>query len=276
MTDTDIPKKAALRVAGIREVARQAGVSIATVSRVFNDAASVSPQTRERVSSLATALGYQPSPLGRNLVRGRSYLLGLIVPNVSFPLYGEMIRGIEDVLGQYGMSALLASSHDDAATERQAAQRILRHAVDGGIVINSALGDALPVQRHLSWVQVTPEVADLPCRIELDNVAGGRLAARELLSSGRRKLAYLGAAGRESADRERGFAAELAQAGLSYRRFPGDYSEASGEQAIRALLGPTAGPGRRVCRRRPDGRGRAAGAAPARHRCAGAGGGGGL
>ena len=237
MTDTELSsQKAALRGAGIREVARQAGVSIATVSRVFNDAEAVSSDTRERVVALASSLGYEPSPLGRNLVRGRSYLIGLIVPNVSFPLYGAMIHGIEDVLGRHDMSVLLASSHDAAETEVKAAQNILRHAVDGGIVINSVVGEALPTQRHPGWVHVTPELPELPCRVELDNEEGGRLAARELLRTGHRHFAYVGAKGRESADRESGFAQTLRQAGQGYRRFEGDYSEESGMQAGAALL----------------------------------------
>ncbi|GGR18492.1 LacI family DNA-binding transcriptional regulator [Deinococcus ruber] len=237
MTDTEAPlQKPALRGAGIREVARQAGVSIATVSRVFNDAEAVSSDTRERVVALASSLGYEPSPLGRNLVRGRSYLIGLIVPNVSFPLYGAMIHGIEDVLGSHGMSVLLASSHDAAATEVRAAQNILRHAVDGGIVINSMVGLALPTQRQSGWVHVTPEPPGLPCRVELDNEEGGRLAAMELLRNRHRHFAYVGAKGRESADRERGFAEVLRDAGFDYRRFEGDYSEASGMQAGAALL----------------------------------------
>ncbi|ULH17138.1 LacI family transcriptional regulator (plasmid) [Deinococcus sp. KNUC1210] len=237
MTDTEAPsQKPALRGAGIREVARQAGVSIATVSRVFNDAEAVSSDTRERVVALASSLGYEPSPLGRNLVRGRSYLIGLIVPNVSFPLYGAMIHGIEDVLGRQGMSVLLASSHDAAATEVKAAQNILRHAVDGGIVINSMVGLALPTQRQSGWVHVTPEPPGLPCRVELDNEEGGRLAALELLRNDHRHFAYVGARGRESADRERGFGEVLRDAGFGYRRFEGDYSEESGMQAGAALL----------------------------------------
>jgi DNA-binding LacI/PurR family transcriptional regulator len=224
------------RGAGIREVARQAGVSTATVSRVFNNADSVNLETRQRVMELAASLNYSPSPLGRNLVQGRSSLIGLLVPNLSFPLYGEMIRAVEDVLSAHGMSVLLASSHDDAATETRAAHNLLRHAVDGGIVINSQAGSGLPTVRGMNWVQVAPELPTVPHRVELDNESGGRLAARELLRCGRRQLAYVGAAGRESADRERGFAAELAQAGLSYRRFVGDYSEASGLMAAEALL----------------------------------------
>ncbi|WP_168733390.1 LacI family DNA-binding transcriptional regulator [Deinococcus sp. Arct2-2] len=233
---TAVSTTAAPRGAGIREVARQAGVSTATVSRVFNNAESVNPETRQRVMELAATLNYSPSPLGRNLVQGRSSLIGLLVPNLSFPLYGVMIRAVEDVLSAHGMSALLASSHDDAATETRAAHNLLRHAVDGGIVINSQAGLSLPTVRGVNWVQVAPELPNLPHRVELDNEEGGRLAARELLRCGRRQLAYVGAEGRESADRESGFAAELAGVGLSYRRCVGDYSEASGLMAAGVLL----------------------------------------
>ncbi|TSA87556.1 LacI family transcriptional regulator [Deinococcus detaillensis] len=232
-----------VRGAGIREVAKQAGVSIATVSRALSNEGVVSPQTRQRVVEWAAALDYKPSPLGRNLVRGRSDLVGLIVPNVAFPLYGEIIRAIGDVLGRHGMSILLASSHDDEAAERGAAQHLLRHALDGGIVINSRLGALLPLQRHSGWIHVAPEVSGLPHRVELDNEAGGALAAHELLASQRRRLAYVGAEGRESAERERGFARVVAGAGLTYRRFGGDYSEVSGLRAGEALLGGAVGGG---------------------------------
>ena len=244
ITTTDLLTDDALKAANgsIREVARHAGVSIATVSRVFNDGAAVSPDTRERIMRSAALLSYQPSSLGRNLVRGRSYLVGLIVPNISVPLYGSMLHGIEDVLSQHKMSALLGSSLDQPGTEMLAAQSLLGHAIDAGIVINSRIGTALPVQRMSGWVHVSPEITGLPQRVELDNEAGGRLAARELLGSGRRTLGYVGADGRESSERERGFAQELARAGLSYRREDGDYSEESGLRAGTALLsGPPGG-----------------------------------
>ncbi|WP_407571684.1 LacI family DNA-binding transcriptional regulator [Deinococcus altitudinis] len=224
------------RNGSIRDVARQAGVSIATVSRVFNDAASVSPDTRARIIDAAALLSYEPSSLGRNLVRGRSYLVGLIVPNISVPLYGTMLHGIEDVLAQHKMSALLGSSLDRSDTEIQVAQGLLGHSVDAGIVINSRVGVALPVQRMPDWVHISPEIADLPYRVELDNEKGGRLAALELLAAGHRAIGYVGAVGRESAERERGFAQELALAGLDYRRATGDYSETSGLEAGQEML----------------------------------------
>ena len=237
MPPVPTPSEPQARPAGIREVARQSGVSIATVSRVFNNETSVSPQARRRVLDCAAALGYAPSPLGRNLVTGRSYLVGLIVPNISFPLYGTMMNGAEDTLAGHGLRVLLASSHDDLSTERSAADQLLRYAVDGGIVINSQAGEALPRPRQAPWVHVAPEQPGLPWRIELDNVAGGALAASELLRGGARHLAFVAGCGRESADREHGFAGALRERGLTYRRAQGDYSVESGERATHDLLG---------------------------------------
>lgn len=223
------------RNAGIREVARRAGVSIATVSRVFNAHSTVQQGTRERVLEEARAVGYSPSPLGRNLVRGRSDLLGVILPNTGFPLYGAVLRGIEDTIQASGMSVLLASSRDDAQIEVQAAQHLLRHAVDASIVVNSRAGRNLPTDRDLAYVHIAPEDPAVPHRVELNNVRGGELAAVELLAGGARCPAFVGAPGRESAERERGFVTSMEEAGRRVRRVPGDYSEDSGLRAGMAL-----------------------------------------
>ena len=223
-------------VASVRGVAQRARVSIATVSRALNDPDAVSLRTRTRVLDAVQELGYEPSALGRNLVRGRSFLVGLIVPNVAWPLYGPMIRGVEDMLGPAGMRALSASSLDTQGGERAAAESLLGHAVDGGIVINSQVGAGLPTRRGAPWVHVTPEDPGVRWRVELDNVEGGRLAARLLLAGGHRRFAHVSGNGHEGEARERGFAEELCAAGHAYRRFDGDYSEASGHAAVRDLL----------------------------------------
>ena len=237
--DEQVQDNRNVRAAGIREVARHANVSIATVSRVFNDASAVRPDTLRKIMSSAALLGYEPSALGRNLVRRRSDLVGLMVPNLSVPLYGAMLHGIEDVLGRHGMKALLASTADDQDTEVLAAQGLLKHSIDGGIVINSRVGPQLPTQRTPPWVHITPEISGLPYRVDLDNEQGGRLAAREFLNAGRRKFGYVGALGLESAERERGYALELGGAGQACRTVNGDYTEASGYEAgLHLLSGP--------------------------------------
>ncbi|WP_309571692.1 LacI family DNA-binding transcriptional regulator [Deinococcus sp.] len=229
------PHEVPARTAGIREVARQAGVSIATVSRAFNPGSTVQQETRERVLELARTLSYQPSPLGRNLVCGRSDLLGVILPNSGFPLYGAVLQGIEDTIQAGGMSVLLVSSRDDPTVEVRAATHLLRHAVDGSIVVNSRAGVNLPRHRDRAWVHVAPEDPAVPHRVELDNVRGGALAAAELLAGGARRPAFVGAPGREAAERQRGFTDVMARAGRSVALAPGNYTEESGLRAGMAL-----------------------------------------
>lgn len=221
----------------VRDVARLSGVSIATVSRALNAPQLVSPETRERVLEVARRLGYEPSALGRNLVAGRSLLAGLIVPNLAWPLYGQIARGIEDVLSAAGRRTLLASSLDDPAREQAGAASLLGHAIDGGIVIASRVGRGLPTRRGAPWVYLAPEDVGAGPRVELDNRLGGCLAAEHLLALGHRHLAVLGAPGREGRERVAGFLGALRGAGLSVTaQAQGDYSEASGEAAVPALL----------------------------------------
>ena len=227
------------RPSSVRQIAEIVGVSIATVSRALNAPHQVTPETRNRILEAASRVGYRPSPLGRNLVVGRSHLVGLVVPNIGFPLYGLMARSIEEILEPLGLRALLASSDDDAGREVAAAQSLLRHAVDGGIVINSRAShsQALPCGPRYPWIHLSPEAAGLPGAVELDNVAGGRLAAQHLIQLGRRRLAHVSGTGREGRDREVGWleglkAHHLEPVGSAL----GDYSESAGRAGTRAIL----------------------------------------
>lgn len=225
------------RPSSVRQIAEMVGVSIATVSRALNAPHQVTPDTRNRVLEAASRVGYRPSPLGRNLVVGRSHLVGLIVPNIGFPLYSLMARSLEDVLEPLGLRALLASSDDDDAREIEAAKSLLRHAVDGGIVINSRASHALPRGPRHPWIHISPENAGLPGAVELDNVAGGRLAAQHLLSLGRRRLAHISGTGREGRDREVGWRGALRDHPLeAVGSASGDYSERAGRAGTRAIL----------------------------------------
>ena len=225
------------RPSSVRQIAEIVGVSIATVSRALNAPHQVTPETRNRILEAASRVGYRPSPLGRNLVVGRSHLVGLVVPNIGFPLYGLMARSIEEILEPLGLRALLASSDDDAGREVEAAQSLLRHAVDGGIVINSRASLALPRGPRYPWIHLSPEAAGLPGAVELDNVAGGRLAAQHLIRLGRRRLAHVAGTGREGHDREAGWLEALGTHHLEpVGRAPGDYSESAGRAGTRAIL----------------------------------------
>ena len=220
-----------------RQIAEMTGVSIATVSRALNASDRVTPETRDRVLTAAAQFGYRPSPLGRNLVVGRSHLVGLIVPNIGFPLYGLMARSLEEVLEPLGLRALLASSDDDENREIEAAHSLLRHAVDGGIVINSRANMRLPSGPRFPWIHIAPEEAGMAGVVELDNRAGGRLAASHLLETGRRQLAHVAGLGREGEDRQTGWLEALGANGIEpVGSALGDYSQAAGRAGTRAIL----------------------------------------
>ena len=219
----------------VRKIAKQAGVSTATVSRALNSPETVAPGTRKRILEVADRLGYQPNSLGKNLVTGRSHLVGLVIPDIGTTLYGEMVKGIEDELSGTGLQVVLASTRDDLTLEREAVSSLLRHSVDTGIVINSRLAPSGAAHDH--WVHISPESLEYNLRVELDNYAGARLAVRHLLGTGRQDIAHLAGPLREGLEREQGWHDELVSAGLGPgRRERGSYTLESGLQFGELLL----------------------------------------
>ena len=212
-------------------------MSIATVSRALNSPETVAEATRKRVLGVAAEMGYRPSTLGRNLVTGRSHLIGLMIPNLGTPLYGDMAMGIEDVFTGTGLQVVLASTRDDPDLELQATQDLLRHSVDCGIVINSRAGDGSLLESHSHWVHISPESPSFPLRVELDNYAGGRLAVQHLVDLGHRRVAHVAGSLREGKDRERGWRDELETNDLPADLLEaGDYTLEGGVRATEALL----------------------------------------
>lgn len=219
----------------VREVAKRAGVSTATVSRALNSPQTVAPRTLERVLGIAEHLGYKPNILGRNLVTGRTHLVGLVVPDIGTTLYGEIAKGIEDALMGTGLQVVLASTRDNPELERSAVENLLHHSVDTGIVINSRLQPR--DSAHRDWIHISPESPEYPLRVELDNYLGARLAVRHLLESGRRDIVHLAGTLREGLEREQGWRDELSAWSLEpKRRFQGDYTRESGARCARVLL----------------------------------------
>lgn len=206
----------------MRDVARLAGVGIKTVSRVINGEPNVSPATTERVRRAAADLLYEPDLHAGNLRRadGRSRTLGLLVSSVANPFAAQVHRAIERVATEYGYAVLAASLEDDPAAELRAVTALARRRVDGFIVT--------PVRDDQSYLRVhvdrgTPLVCvdRTPQGITTDsvvtaNVDGARDAVRHLVSSGHRRIAFLGDLERIETARLRreGYVTELAAAGI--------------------------------------------------------------
>ncbi|HEI8865716.1 HTH-type transcriptional regulator GalS [Serratia sp. AKBS12] len=180
----------------IRDVAKRAGVSVATVSRVLNNSAVASPQTRERVLQAAAALGYRPNANAQALATQNSETIGVVVMDVSDPFFGALVKAVDTVAQQHHKYLLIGNSYHQAEKERHAIEVLLRQRCNALIVHAKALGDdelAAFMDQVPGMVLINRIVAGYEHRcVGLANVCGAEMALRLLLSQGHRRIGYLG------------------------------------------------------------------------------------
>ena len=123
----------------IKEIARQAGVSVATVSRVLNHPETVAPKTRERILDLMEQMDYKPNWFARGLNFNKTYTLALLIPNILNPAYVEIAEGVESVANRKGYSVLLCITEGEVEKERQYIQTLIDRHIDGVILVSSLL-----------------------------------------------------------------------------------------------------------------------------------------
>ena len=207
--------------ATVREVARRAGVSPMTVSRVINGGRRVSPETRLAVEKVIAALGYVPNGLARGLTSRKSMILGLIVPDVGNPFYAPIVRGAESIARRAGYGVILCNSESNLAYEGEYIADMLRQRVDGLLI--AAVGDdsrahLLRLERHgVPYVLIDRAVpgidADL---VQGDSVGGARRLVEHLVSLGHRRIGVIAESlsVSTSRDRRRGYHDALEAAGI--------------------------------------------------------------
>ena len=233
----------------IREVARHAGVSVATVSHVLNETHYVTPELHDRVFDAVKVLNYRPNKLARALSRKASPLLALIVPDISNPYWSAVARAVQDVTDKHDYSVIVCSS--DGLPEREA--RFLRSLsgwVSGIILhpyrltsehISRLSGDQVPVVILGDFTTPTKQPAHWD-QVTSSNLEGARLAVQHLIQLGHCRIGFIqGAEGTPSSlKRLAGYRSALEQAGLPIVDeliVPGDYTQAGGRRAMAALLG---------------------------------------
>ena len=233
----------------IHDVARDAGVSVTTVSHVLNQTRFVSEPVRARVQAAVQQLHYIPSALARSLKNNRTHTIGMIIPNSSNPYFAEIIRGIEDTCFAAGFNVILCNSDDDPTKQGKYIRVRAEKQVDGLIVLSSGGDDELGEQlrqANMPQVLVDREVdssnADL---VEVNHDGGGWLATRHLLQLGHSRIACItGPLGLSSAaQRLRGFRRAMADANLAVQEkwvCKSDFTAAGGHAAMQKLL--VAGP----------------------------------
>lgn len=231
--------------ATIRDVAREAEVSIATVSRVLNESGPVRQATRERVLAAATRLRYSPSSAARSLITRQTKTLGVLLPDLYGEFFSELIRGIDRAAREAGYHILVSTSHNERA-EVEAALQAMRGRVDGLIVMVPERGVdelAATLARPLPTVLLNQRTVDggPHNRIVVDNEGGARAVVGYLVDAGHRRIALIGgpSANSDAEARRRGYRAALESAGLPLRaelEVASDFTEAGGYAAAQRLL----------------------------------------
>lgn len=228
----------------LEDVARVAGVSVSTASRVLSGTANVRPAKRDAVLRAAEQLGYRPNAAARGLASGRSMLIGVLTQDIASPFYGETLRGVEDSLEGSGYSGIFASGHWRAEAEASALNSLTGRAVDGLIVLGGQTPDERlrEINAHLPVIAVGRQIAGLEHRcLRIDNVRGGYDCTRHLLELGHRRVAYVAGPEdhRDARDRLEGHRQALREWGMEDEpalTFQGDFHEPSGLLAVEALL----------------------------------------
>lgn len=209
----------------LEEIGERAGVSRSTVSRVLNDHPDVRPEVRARVEEVIAATGYQPNVAARALVSKRSGLIGLVMLSeidelFGDPYYSALVQGIQQGCAEHDLIFAIfptfsADGRSDALTPQ-----IAQHFVDGVIVTSVPQSESLIASLHhrrkrMVVIGPAPQ-GDAVTRVDVDNVAGAQAAVAHLAGLGRRRIGFVGPTieYRFGADRQRGFRAGLAAAGL--------------------------------------------------------------
>ena len=238
-------------MASIDEVARRAGVSITTVSRVLNPVSEypVAAGTRRRVLAAASALQYSPSALARALVTRRSRMVGVLLGDIVDPYFAELVRGIEDVARRAGYLVVVCNTSRDPGTERRYVTALRDYRADAILFLGGDFFDPptrRALQRELSLLAsygavalaVAGDHADLPA-IDIDHTAGAEEMVRYLIGVGHARIGFISGPLTVSTarDRRQGFLNAMAAAGLAADLTQeGDFAYAGGQAAALKLL----------------------------------------
>jgi LacI family transcriptional regulator len=182
--------------AGIRGVAEQAGVSVGTVSKVLNHPETVSPKTLLKVRNTMAALGFVRNDLARQLRMGRGDAIGLVVVNVANPFFADLAHSLEAAAEKLGRTVVIGSSDQDGAREERYVDLFEEQRVRG--VLIAPLNGLTPRLSRLRdtgtpVILFDPNIeSDQVCSVALDGNAGGYVAARHLIETGRKRIIFAG------------------------------------------------------------------------------------
>ena len=230
-------------MATLRDVAREAGVSVATASRAINGLGNVTAPTRAAVMAAVKKLNFVPHSGARSLTRRKTDTVGVILPDLFGEFFSEIIRGIDLVAHESGMHLLLGNMHG-STHETAAAIAAMRGRVDGLLVMPpdlkpELLADYLDPALPTVLLNYDAGPLDLPF-VAVDNYRGAYAMTEALLTAGARQVVHIAGPkhNRDARDRQRGFVDAMTKIAKERNPviLPGDFSEESGEKAARLFV----------------------------------------
>jgi len=178
-------------LATLKDIAKGAGVTVTTVSRVLNNRGYISDETREKVYQVMKELNYQPNEIARSLSRKKSNIIGLIIPTIAHPFFSELSFYLEYYAYKEGYKLMLCNSQMEAKKEKEYIDMLRAHQVDGLILASHTLDVEEYINIELPLVTFDRKVRDIPY-ITSDNYQGGSLATNLLINKGCKKIVYIG------------------------------------------------------------------------------------
>lgn len=225
-------------MAGIKDVARYAGVGVGTVSRMINESGYVSEETRKKIQEAMEALDYTPNELARNLYRKRSGIIAVLVPNVSNPFFAAFIDGVEAALYREGFKVMLCNTAKDAGAESEYLDMLKRHIVDGVISGVSSLNAEVYAGIHKPIVAIDRNLGENIPVVTVDHRRGGRMAAELLIQSGCRNVLHFRGTGNIDSpynDRHREFQKVMEEGGVRTCCYDLDWQRMDPEYYVEAV-----------------------------------------
>lgn len=175
----------------IKEVAKYADVSVATVSRVINNKGYVQAETRQKVEEAIRLLNYRPNNVARSLFKKQSKMIGYIVPDITNPYFPQLVRAVEDVTVKAGYTTFLCNSDDDLQKEQMYLEKMLENHIDGVIIVSNNIEARHLENIHLPIVALDRVFHEKIPSVTIDNYDGARRAVMHLLENGCKKIAHL-------------------------------------------------------------------------------------
>ncbi len=229
----------------IKDVAKKAEVSVATVSKILNYPDYGAVETREKVMAAIKQLNYRPNHLARSMINGKTRLIALIIPDVRNQFFTDVARGVEDVANKYDYRVMLCNTDENPIKQQNYLEALQGRIVDG-FIIAVASDEHRELEkidrRQLPFVFIDRECPNLPAdAVIVDNRDGAFKATKHLLDNGRLRVGFI--AGKQDTqtgrERFRGYREALAERGIPLNQAlvaDGKFTVEGGYQAARALL----------------------------------------